>query len=219
MPSPVIGLIGAGIGSSVIGASAQSKAASNASDAQVQAAQLGVDEQRAAREEMRRLLEPYVAAGGPALAAQMAALGLSGEEAQQGFVDQQANNPIFQALAQQGEDAILQNASATGGLRGGNVQGALAQFRPAMLNQFLEQQYAKLGGMTQLGQNSAAGVGNAGLGVASDISKLLQQAGAARAGGAIAQGNAWGGLANNIGGLAGIVLGGGLKTGQTPGFF
>jgi hypothetical protein len=76
------------------------------------------------------------AAGGPALQAQMAALGLSGPEAQQEYVAQQEQSPAFQALARQQEEALLQNASATGGLRGGNVQGALAQFRPALLNQF-----------------------------------------------------------------------------------
>jgi hypothetical protein len=32
-----------------------------------------------------------------------------------------------------------------------------------LLNQFLEQQYGKLGGMTSLGQQSAAGVGTAGM--------------------------------------------------------
>lgn len=213
MPNPVVALVGAGIGSSAIGASAQSSAANKASAAQTAAAEMGVAEQRAAREEMRRLLQPYVDAGGPALQQQMAALGLAGETAQADYVAGQERNPIFQALARQGDDAILQNASATGGLRGGNVQGALAQFRPAMLNQFLENQYSKLGAMTQLGQNSAAGVGNAGLGVAGNIGALMQQAGAARAGGAIAQGNAWGGFANNIGSLAGIALGGGMKGG------
>jgi hypothetical protein len=132
------------LGSAAIGASAASKAGK----AQVAAADKGVEEQRAAREEMRRLLEPYVAAGGPALEAQMGALGLRGAEAQQAYVAEQEQSPIYQALARQQEEAILQNASATGGLRGGNVQGALAQFRPALLNQFLEQQYGKLGGMT-----------------------------------------------------------------------
>lgn len=213
MPNPIVGLIGATVGSSVIGSAAQSSAAKNASAAQTAAAEMGVAEQRAAREEMRRLLQPYVDAGGPALQQQLAALGLSGEAAQADYVAGQERNPIFQALARQGEEAILQNASATGGLRGGNVQGALAQFRPAMLNQFLEQQYAKLGGMTQLGQNSAAGVGNAGLGVAGNIGALMQQAGAAKAGNALAQGQAWGGLANNIGSLAGLALGGGFKGG------
>ena len=100
-------------------------------------------------------------------------------------------SPAFQALARQQEEAILQNASATGGLRGGNVQGALAQFRPALLNQFLEQQYGRLGGMTALGQQSAAGVGTAGMQSATSISNLLAEGGAARAGAKLGSANAW----------------------------
>jgi hypothetical protein len=146
MPDPVTG-IGAAV--SIGGAVLKGKATSKAGKLQYDASMAGVDETRAAREEMRTLLQPYVAAGGPALQAQMSALGLAGPEAQQEYVTQQEQSPIFQALAGQGEEAILQNASATGGLRGGNVQGALAQFRPALLNQFLEQQYGRLGGMTQ----------------------------------------------------------------------
>ena len=216
MPDPISGIIAgvSSVGSAVVG----SKSAKNASNAQVQAAEMGAAEQRAAREEMRRLLEPYVAAGGPALQAQMAALGLSGPEAQQAYVAQQEQSPIFQALARQGEEAILQQASATGGLRGGNTQGALAQFRPAMLNQFLENQYAKLGGMTSLGQQSAAGVGTSGLNVASNIGNLLNQAGAARAGGALAQGQAWGNVFGGLGQIGGMGLAaGGLS--KIPGLF
>jgi hypothetical protein len=188
------------LGSAAIGASAASKAGK----AQVAAADKGVEEQRAAREEMRRLLEPYVAAGGPALEAQMGALGLRGAEAQQAYVAQQEQSPIFQALARQQEEAILQNASATGGLRGGNVQGALAQFRPALLNQFLEQQYGKLGGMTALGQQSAAGVGAAGQQSAGAIADLFGQAGAARAGSALGVGKAISGPFNLLSTLGGM---------------
>jgi hypothetical protein len=188
------------LGSAAIGASAASKAGK----AQVAAADKGVEEQRAAREEMRRLLEPYVAAGGPALEAQMGALGLRGAEAQQAYVAEQEQSPIYQALARQQEEAILQNASATGGLRGGNVQGALAQFRPALLNQFLEQQYGKLGGMTSLGQQSAAGVGTAGMQSANAISDLFGQAGAARAGSALGVGQALSGPFNLLSTLGGM---------------
>lgn len=188
------------LGSAAIGASSASKAGK----AQVNAANAGVAEQRAAREEMRTLLQPYVTAGGPALEAQMAALGLAGPEAQQTYVTQQEQSPIFQALARQGEEAILQNASATGGLRGGNVQGALGQFRPALLNQFLEQQYGRLGGMTALGQNSAAGVGAAGMQSANAISDLLGQAGAARAGSALGVGKALSGPFNLLSTLGGM---------------
>ena len=188
------------LGSAAIGASAASKAGKY----QERAADKGVEEQRAAREEMRRLLEPYVAAGGPALEAQMGALGLRGAEAQQAYVSQQEQSPAFQALARQQEEAILQNASATGGLRGGNVQGALAQFRPALLNQFLEQQYGKLGGMTALGQQSAAGVGTAGMQSAGAIADLFGQAGAARAGSALGVGQALSGPFNLLSTLGGM---------------
>ena len=189
MPDPVTALVvgGTSLASSAVG----SKAAKSAGQLQYDASQAGVAEARAAREEMRGLLEPYVAAGGPALQAQMAALGLSGPEAQQAYVAQQEQSPAFQALARQQEEALLQNASATGGLRGGNVQGALAQFRPALLNQFLEQQYGRLGGMTSLGQQSAAGVGTAGMQSAGSIADLLAQGGAARAGAKLGAANAW----------------------------
>lgn len=167
-----------GVASSAIGAGA----ARSAGAAQERAAQLGVDEQRRQFDSMRDLLSPYVKAGDPALQAIMGAAGLLGPGSQQEFADQQSQSPMFQALARQGEDAILQNASATGGLRGGNVQGALGQFRPALLNQFIEQQYGRLSGIAQMGQNSAAGVGMAGMQTGNNIANLLGQQGAAQAG-------------------------------------
>lgn len=211
MPDPVTGVLAAtGVGSALIGSSSANKAA----NAQVQSADMGVAEMRAAREELRKLLEPYTAAGGPALQAQLDLLGLGDAGSQAEAIAAQEENPLFQALAAQGEDAILQNASATGGLRGGNVQGALAQFRPQLLNQFIQQQFARLGGITALGQNSAAGVGAAGLDTAGGIANLLGEAGAAQAGGALAQGQAWGGALN----LAGLVGAQGLRNAQaTPG--
>lgn len=189
MPDPVTALVVGG--TSLVSSAVGSKAAKGAGQLQYDASMAGVEETRAAREEMRALLEPYVAAGGPALQAQMGALGLAGPEAQQAYVAQQEQSPAFQALARQQEEAILQNASATGGLRGGNVQGALAQFRPALLNQFLEQQYGRLGGMTALGQQSAAGVGTSGMQSAGSIADLLAQGGAAQAGAKLGAANAW----------------------------
>jgi hypothetical protein len=174
---------------------------------------MGVEEQRAAREQMRALLQPYVDAGGPALQAQMAALGLAGPEEQQAFVAQQEQGPLFQALARQQEESILQNASATGGLRGGNVQGALAQFRPALLNQFLEQQYNRLGGLTALGQQSAAGVGTAGMQSANAIGQLFGQAGQAQAGAALGKASAIQQTLNLPAQFAGLAYGSGK-----PGF-
>jgi len=93
----------------------------------------------------------------------------------------------LKAQQRQGENAILQNASATGGLRGGNVQAALAQFRPALLSSLIEQQYGRLGGLTAIGQNAAAGVGNAGMSTGTNIATLLGRQGQAEAGGILGQ--------------------------------
>lgn len=207
MPDPITAVV-AGVGSVASGAMGAS-ASKKAGQLQYDASMAGVAEQRAAREEMRKLLEPYVAAGTPALQAQMGALGLRGPEEQAAFVSQQEQSPIFQALARQGEESMLQNASATGGLRGGNLQGALAQFRPALLNQFLEQQYQRLGGMTTLGQQSAAGVGSAGMQTAGAIGELLGQGGAAQAGARLGAAQSWGNVLNMPAQFAGFAYGAG----------
>jgi hypothetical protein len=80
--------------------------------------------------------------------------GMTGEQAQATAIDRIANSPLLAELTRQGEEAILQNASATGGLRGGNVQGALAQFRPQMLQQEIDKQYARLAGLSGMGQSA-----------------------------------------------------------------
>lgn len=137
-----------------------------------------------------------------------------GAQAQQQAIAGIENSPLFQSLLRQGEQGILQNASATGGLRGGNVQGALAQFRPAMLNQQIQQQLANFSGLASLGQNAAAGTGNAGVATGANISSLLQDTGQARAYGALGSANALGnsvaGLGSVLGGLFGGSGGGGL---------
>lgn len=189
MPNPIVGGGAALIGGLIQGEQAR-KAASLAAGAQTAAAQAGIDEQRRQFDEMRRLLEPYTQAGLPALQQQQALLGLSGADAQQAAINAIQNKPGFQAMIQQGENAMLQNASATGGLRGGNLQGAMAQFRPQMLAQAIQDQYTRLGGMTALGQQSAAGVGTAGMQTGRGIADLLGQMGAARAGGYLGQGAA-----------------------------
>jgi len=183
MPDPVTGLVVAG--SSLAGSAMQSRAAGKAAGQQADAAQAGIEEQRRQFDEMRKLLEPYVQAGQPALQGMQAMLGLQGAEAQQQAISGVEQSPLLQALTRQGEEAMLQNASATGGLRGGNLQAALAQFRPAMLQEALDQQYARLGGLTALGQQSAAGVGTAGMETGRGVAGLLQQQGAARAGGTL----------------------------------
>jgi hypothetical protein len=177
------GVIGAGLGGAIEGR----ESVGQASQAQQQAAQGGIDEQRRQFDAIQKLLQPYTEAGTGALTQQQALLGLGAPGAQQQAITALQGSPQFQALQQQGENAILQNAAATGGLRGGNVQAALAQFRPALLSGLIEQQFNRLGGLTAIGQNAAAGVGNAGMFTGSNIATLLGRQGQAEAGGILGQ--------------------------------
>lgn len=206
MPDPVTGLIVGG--TQLVGGAIQSNAARKAAGAQAASAQAGIDAQYRQFQEMQQTLSPYVQsgygavmglapyaqAGLPAFQQQQAMLGLLGPDAQRQAISQIEASPEMQAMVQQGENALLQQASATGGLRGGNTQAALAQFRPQVLSSLLNQQYGRLGGIAgtgigilsdiaQRGQASAAGQAAAGMGMASNVAELLGQQGAARAGG------------------------------------
>lgn len=178
-------------GSTLVSSAIQSRAAGKAAGAQAAASQAAVDEQRRQFDELQKLLAPYVQAGTPALQQLQALAGTAGPEAQQAAIGQIEQSPFFQASVRQGEQAMLQNASATGQLRGGNIQGALAQFRPAMLQNAIEQQYARLAGLTTMGQQSAARVGSAGMQTGTNIGNLLIGQGAAQAGGIIGQAAPW----------------------------
>jgi hypothetical protein len=196
----------------------QADAASEAAGIQAGAAEAGIQEQRRQFDALQSLLKPYVEAGTPALEQQQALLGLRGPEAEQAAIERIRGGQTFQELARQGEEALLQRASATGGLRGGNIQGALAQFRPALLSQAIEQQYGRLGGMTQLGQRSAAGVGAAGIESGTNVANLLAQQGAARAGGELGEAKAYSGLFNLPAQVLGFQYGAGGKAGMGFGF-
>lgn len=206
---PAAAVVGAAVVGSAIASRNSAKAAGKAADAQTEASQAGIDEQRRQFDKMVQLLNPYTQAGTGSLKAQQAILGLGGAAAQKAAISGIEQSPYFQATAKQGENAILQNASATGGLRGGNTQGALAQFRPQLLNQLVQQQYQNLGGITSLGQNAAAQTGNAGMQSAGNIGNLLAQQGQAQAGGYIGQANAQNQLVSNLIGIGGAAYGAG----------
>lgn len=214
MPDPITGLVVGG--SQLIGGFMQSRSANKAADAQTEAAQRGIEEQRRQFDAVQALLKPYVDVGTPALQQQQNLIGLGGADAQQAAIAALESSASYQDKIRQGEEAILQNASATGGLRGGNIQGALGQFRPAMLQAEIDRQYGRLAGLTTLGQQSAAGVGTAGLQTGARISSLEGDIGSAQAGGELASGRALSGVFNLPAQFLGLQYG--MKGGGAPGF-
>lgn len=207
------------VGGSVIGgvlsANAQEDAANTAANAQTQSNALAEAGVQRRFDHLQSLFKPFVDTGTSALFAQGNLIGLNGGAPQQAAIDAIRNGPQFQAMLAEGENSILQNASATGGLRGGNTQAALARYSPLLLANLVQQQYQNLGGLTSIGQNAAAGVGNAGMNVGNTIAQLQQSTGAAQAGAALAGGRAEAGLYNSLGSAVGLYggLGGFGKAG------
>ena len=216
MPDPITALIVGG--SQLIGSSMQSSAAGQAAGIQSGAAEAGIAEQRRQFDALQTLLKPYTEAGLPALEQQQSFLGLRGPEAERAAIERISGGERFKALAGQGEEALLSRASATGGLRGGNLQGALTQFRPQLLSNLIEEQYGRLGGLTSMGQRSAAGVGAAGTETGVNVANLLGQRGAAQAGGEIGQAKAYGQLFNLPAQMLGFQYGAGGRAGMGLGF-
>ena len=227
MPNPLVGLIAGG--ATIIGSSMQADAAESAAQTQAGAAGEGIAEQRRQFDAIQKLLQPYVSAGTGAIGEfqpfqqagqqafqqQQALAGLLGPDAQRQAIAGIEQSPGFQANVQQGEEALLQRASATGGLRGGNIQAALAQFRPQMLQQEIDKQYGRLGGFAGTGlgvsealyrggQASAVNQASQAGAVGSNVANLLGQQGAAMAGGELGQARAFSGLLNAPAQFAGM---------------
>lgn len=192
--------------SGVMSSNAQQDAAETAANAQIASSDASISESKRQFNAIQELLKPYTSGGANAFGAQEDLLGLNGYGNQEAAIAGIANGPEMQALLKQGENSILQNASATGNLRGGNVQAALGQFSPQVLNQLIQQRFANLGGLSSVGQNAAAGVGNAGMNSSNQIITALTNSGNAQANAAIASGTAQANMWNNIGG-AGSQLG------------
>lgn len=133
-------------------------------------------------------LTPYFTAGDLAFIQQNDLLGINGQKAQERAYSIMEKNPQFQSLMKQSENAILQNASATGGLRGGNTQEALAKLRPQLLNQVVQQQLGNLSNVAQTGFNAKTNLQSTETGFAGQNQNL--QAGLS---------SAIGGLQSNLG--------------------
>lgn len=204
----------AAIGAAVVGGMAttaasnkQASATRAASAAQTASGDVAVAEQRRQFDAMRELFAPFVEGGNTAFTAQQNLIGLGGEEAQQNAISAIQQGSEYREMVRSGENAILQNASATGGLRGGNTQASLAQFRPQALNDLINQQYSRLGGISQLGQAAAAGQAAQGSAISTNISNLQQSQGAAQAAALLQQGQIQANALNQYGQLASTAVG------------
>lgn len=226
-----------GVGAAIYGATGgfgedQAQAALQASQAQARREEQARARLAQAGQDAQAGMQPFQEGGTAALQMQRALSGADGAEAQAQAYAALQGSPMFAQMLEQGEMGLLQNASATGGLRGGNTQQALAFLGPQMLQQLAMQQFGQLGSLSGMGLQAAGQAGQFGLAGAGAEAGSLQNLGAIQAGGILGQTQAriqgrqqalGMGLqaAGTVGSLAtGMPMGGGVAapTGQGGGF-
>lgn len=173
---------------SFLGGKAAASASKKATKAQVEAANKAIAEQQRQFDLTRSDYAPYLAAGTTGLGQLGDLIGTGGAEKQQSAIDALKASPFYQSLYRTGEEAVLQNASATGGLRGGNTQRSLADFGSDTLMQTIQQQLSSLGGLAGMGVGATGAVANFGANKANAIGAQYGNIGNAQASGYLARG-------------------------------
>ncbi len=200
----------------LLGAGAQNRASRQAEAAQLQYAQRALDQQNAQFQQTRADFQPFQEAGTAALGQQRDLLGLNGAPSQQTQLDALKASPYYQSIFRNGQEAALQNAAATGGIRGGNAQRSFYDVGTDTFAQTIQQQLANLGGLSGQGLNATGSVGQFGAANGAANTQLLNQQGAIRSGGLLTRGGISAGLWRNAGGFADQVasaIGGGFGGG------
>ena len=207
---------------SLIGGGKAKKASRRAEQLQYDAAMAGLDETRRQFDLTRGDFASEQALGEDAIGGFRGLIGLDGADAQQAAIDQLQQSPLFTSLLRNGQDAILANASATGGLRGGNTQDFLARQRADTLSDVIRQQIGDYSGAIGIGMGSDQAIGSFGERAVASMNDSRNMGAGARAQGALVRGginsqnwNNFGGFLDNaVGSAIGVPGGGGFNIGN-----
>src|ERR1700739_2765070 len=148
VPAALIGGAAISGGASLLGANAQAQGAEAA--AQVQQNMFN---------QTQANLKPYMGAGSTSLNYLMNLLGL-GPQGSAGIGPAVAATPGYQFQFGQGQQALLNGTSATGGTRGGNTLKALTSFGQGEAQTGYQNLIGDYGSVASLGENAAANLGN-----------------------------------------------------------
>lgn len=166
---------------SLIGGNSAKKSAKKAAQLQYDAAMAGVAETARQFDATRADFASEQAAGEAGLDRLLALIGLNGADEQQGEIDALQESPLYKSLYRTGEESLLANASATGGLRGGNTERSLADFSADTLSQVIAQQLANYGGLVGVGTGADGAVGNFGANAVAQQANLRNMGAGAKA--------------------------------------
>ena len=199
--------IGTGV-AGVASAARGSTAARRAGHLQAKTATTALQEEQRQFDITQEQFAPFREAGLSALQEQQALLGQGGAEEQQAAFAAFADTPGQQFLRAQQERALVRNASAIGGLGGGNVRTALQEQAFGRAQTDLGQQFNRLSALRTGGQTATQNVASFGAQSVGRAGQLIQDAGAARASGILGSAQARNQGVTQLAGLATQFFGG-----------
>ena len=198
MSYALIGAAAISAGSAIFSGSQSKKAAKKQRRALLEAQRMDLEHQEKMWHRAQELLAPFRDLGLRGGDEIRAALGYDGAEAQEAFVSRVMSSPMFDHMNEVGEEAILANAAATGGLRGGDVQQALAQQRTGNLAGLAERRIDQAMSLADLGSRAAGGGASLAPHFNEGGGRYTASAGAATAAGITGAAGAYAGGLNDI---------------------
>jgi hypothetical protein len=144
------------VGAAVVGGVATSVAGSSAASATNNATNASVAEQNNALQQQAALSAPYRGVGAQAIGQYENLLGIGPNANAQTIQQALASTPGYQFTQQQGEQGILNAASAAGGFSG-NTATALDRYNTGLADQTYQNALSNAQGAVGIGQAAAAG--------------------------------------------------------------
>ena len=164
------------VGAAVVGAAGSAVAGSEAAGATTNASNASIAEQNQALTQQATLSAPYRGVGTAAIGQYEDLLGIGPGANAQTIQEALAATPGYQFTQQQGEQGIVNQASAAGGISG-NTLTALDQYNTGLADSTYQNALSNAAGAVGLGQAAAAGqAANIGT-AAGNISSTLQNQG------------------------------------------
>ncbi len=191
------------VAAAVVGGVMSNQAAKKGANATNQANQQAIDEQRRQFDLTRSDQAPWMQAGTGALS-QMQALN-------SGDFSSFTQSPDYAFARDQGLQGLERGAAARGGMYSGGADADRMKFASGLASQNYNQYYNRLQSMAGQGQTTASGLGQLGMGMATNVGNGLLNMGQARASSYQQQGDNWGQLA----GVAGNAFGNWYQNNRT----
>jgi hypothetical protein len=185
----------------ILGASAEKKASRGAQAAEVDALNKAMGIQQANLQQTRGDLAPEFGLGNSAIGAYGDLTGANGNDKWSAALAALKDSPLYQSLFRNGQETLLQNASATGGMRGGNTERGLADFGSDTLSTTLQQRLQELMASIGIGTQAKGVAAGVGMNTANQSSGFQGKIGDANAQGILTRGGLTAGMFNSAGGF------------------